>query len=123
MSGKKQFGVWMDTSHATVVSKDEATQGQFTIVAHVKGETEHGNSNEQTGNNHQRTTTAQFFKEIATHMPNVDVLHITGTGQIQEQFAHYLAGTPQYKDTVTTDSTANKMSDEALIEYFATRLT
>lgn len=122
MSGKKQFGVWMDTQHATVVSKDEETQGHFTVVAHVKGESDHGNSNEQTANNHERTLTTQFFKEIATHMPNVDVLHITGTGQIQEEFAHYLASTPQYKDTITNDSTANKMSDEALLEYFAERL-
>jgi stalled ribosome rescue protein Dom34 len=123
MSGKKQFGVWMDTHHATVVSKDEETQGRFTVVAHIKGETDHGNSNEQTGNNHKRTLTTQFFKEIATHMPNVDVLHITGTGQIQEEFARYLADTPQYKNTVTSDSTSNKMTDEALMEYFATQLT
>jgi stalled ribosome rescue protein Dom34 len=123
MSAKKQFGVWMDTHHATVVSKDTESQGLFTIIAHVKGEGGQGNSNEQTGNNHERTLTAQFFKEIATHMPNVDVLHITGTGQIQEEFAHYLAATPQYKDTITSDSTANKMSDEALLAYFAERLT
>ena len=123
MSGKKQFGVWMDTHDATVVSKDDETQGHFTVIAHIKGEANQGNSNEQTGNNHERSLTTQFFKEIAAHMPNVDVLHITGTGQIQEQFAHYLADTAQYKDTITSDSTANKMSDEALLEYFAERLT
>ena len=55
-------------------------------------------------------------------MPNVDVLHITGTGQVQEQFARYLAETPQYKNTKTSDSTANKMSDEALLNYFADKL-
>ncbi len=69
--------------------------------------------------NHERSLTLQFFKEIASYMPNVDVMHITGTGQIQEQFAHFLAETPQYKDTITSDSTSNKMSDEALLEYFA----
>ena len=37
MSVKKQFGVWMDTHHATVVSKDEETPGHFTIVAQVTG--------------------------------------------------------------------------------------
>ena len=122
MNAKKQFGVWMDSHHATVVSKDETEQGLFTIIAHVKGEANHGNSNENAGNNHERTLTSQFFKEIASHMPNVDVLHITGTGQVQEQFAHYLSETPQYKNTQTSDSTANKMSDEALLEYFAERL-
>jgi hypothetical protein len=122
MSVKKQFGVWMDTHHATIVSKDEAEQGLFTVIAHVKGEGEHGNSNEHSANNHEITLTNQFFKEITSYMPNVDVLHITGTGQIQEQFTHYLAETPQYKNTETSDSTANKMSDEALLEYFAERL-
>lgn len=123
MSGKKQFGVWMDTHHATIVKKDEESQNSFSVLAHVKGESDHGNSNEQTGNNHKRTLTTQFFKEIASHMPNVDVLHLTGTGQAQEEFAHYLAGTAQYKNTVVTDSTANKMSDEALLAFFATQLT
>jgi len=123
MSGKKQFGVWMDTHHATVVSKGEESQGDFAVVAHITGETSHANSSEQTGNNHKRTLTTQFFKEIASYMPNVDVLHLTGTGQAQEEFAHYLAGTAQYKNTVISDSTANKMSDEALLRYFATQLT
>jgi stalled ribosome rescue protein Dom34 len=122
MSVKKQFGVWMDNNHATVVSKDGAEHELLTIIARIKGEVNQGNSNENTGNNHEQTLKTRFFREIASHMPNVDVLHITGTGQVQEQFAHYLADTPQYKDTKTTDSTANRMSDEALLEYFAVKL-
>ena len=122
MNVKKQFGVWMDNHNATVVSKDTETQGLFTVIGHVKSEGSAGNSNEHTGNNHEITVTSRFFKEIAAHMPNADVLHIAGTGQVQEQFAHYLAETPQYKGTQTSDSTANKMSDEALLEYFAERL-
>ena len=113
----------MDNHNATVVSKDDDVQGLFTIIAHIKGEAGHGNSNEHSANNHEITLTQQFFRQIAAHMPNVDVLHITGTGQIQEQFMHYLAETPQYKTTQTSESTANKMSDEALLEYFAERLT
>ncbi len=122
MSNKKSFGIWMDAHHATIVRKEEG-QRQFSVVAHVKGEASHGNSNENTGNNHEQTLTGQFFKQITAHMPNVDVLHITGTGQVQEQFARYLADTPQYKGVQTTGSTANKMTDEALLEYFADKLT
>jgi hypothetical protein len=60
-------------------------------------------------------------------MPNVDEIHLTGTGQIQEQFMKFLAETPQYKNVVSTESTANKMSDENLIanremSWFQTRL-
>jgi stalled ribosome rescue protein Dom34 len=118
MSNKKQFGVWMDTQHATIVGRKELQEGAFEVIAHVKGETNHGNSNEHNANNHEITLTSQYFKEIASHMPNVDELHITGTGTIQEQFSRFLSETAQYKDTVTSDSTSNKMSDEALVEYF-----
>ncbi len=50
-------------------------------------------------------------------MQNVDEIHVTGTGKIQEQFINYLAETPQYKNVVAKESTSNKMSDEKLIEF------
>ena len=65
---------------------------------------------------------AKFFKEIATHLVNATHLHATGTGQVQEQFIHYLAETPQFKNTKTEESTTNKMSDERLVEFFAEKL-
>jgi hypothetical protein len=52
-------------------------------------------------------------------MQNADEVHATGTGTIQEQFIHYLADTPQFKNTVTTECTSNKMSDERLVEFIA----
>ena len=62
---------------------------------------------------------AKFFKEITTHLQNATHLHATGTGQVQEQFIHYLAETPQFKNTKPEESTANKMSDENLIKFFS----
>ena len=50
-------------------------------------------------------------------MPNVDEIHITGTGQIQEQFMKFLAETAQYKNAISSDSTSNKMSDENFILF------
>ena len=50
-------------------------------------------------------------------MPNIDKIHITGTGQSQEQFIKFLAETAQYKNAVSSESTSNKMSDENLIDY------
>ncbi len=32
---------------------------------------------------------------------------------------HFMKDTPQFKQTITTESTANKMSDENLVEYIA----
>lgn len=53
-------------------------------------------------------------------MPNVDEIHITGTGQIQEQFMKFLAETPQYKNAVAKESTSNKMSDESVVKFIST---
>ncbi len=114
---KKQFGVWMDTHHATIVGKEDVDTGEFIVLGHVENEGPTNHSNEKTANNHEITLTQKFHKEIAALMPNVDEIHITGTGQAQEQFMHFLADTAQYKNVDSTESTSNKMSDEALIEY------
>ena len=33
-----------------------------------------------------------------THLQNAEEVHVTGTGQEQEQFIHHLAATPQFKN-------------------------
>ncbi len=114
---KKQFGIWMDTHHATVAGKIDPTSKEFVILGHVKNEGAAGNSNENAANNQAIASTHKFFKEIAAIMPNVDEVHVTGTGQVQEQFIHFLAGTPQYKNAAATESTSNKMGDEQLIAF------
>lgn len=113
----------MDTHHATVVGSDNSEAGTLTVVAHIKGEEGSSSSgSEKNENNHKQMLQAKFFKEIATHIVNATDLHATGTGQVQEQFIHYLASTPQFKNTKTEESTANKMSDEKLLEFFADKL-
>lgn len=114
---KKQFGVWMDSHHATIVGKEDVENGEFIVLGHVKNAGPDNNSNEKTANNQEIGLTHKFFKEIASIMPNVDQIHITGTGQIQEQFMKFLAETPQYKNAHSTESTSNKMSDENLAAY------
>ena len=122
MNNQKQFGVWMDNHQAAVVGTDNAEDGPLTVLAHVKGELISPNSNEKNSNNHEKTVQAKFFKEIASHMVNATHIHVTGTGQAQEQFIRYLAATPQFKNSKTAESTSNKMSDEKLIEYITTKL-
>ena len=116
MSEKKQFGVWMDAHHATVVGKGTLGEGEFVVLGHVTNPGAEGNSNENTKNNHEIGLTQKFFKEIASLMQNIDEIHLTGTGDSQEQFIKFLAETPQYKNAVSNESTSNKMSDEKLIE-------
>jgi stalled ribosome rescue protein Dom34 len=122
MTNQKQFGVWMDTHHATVVGVENAETGALAVLAHITGEELTHNSSEKNENNEKRTLQAKFFKEIATHLQNATHLHATGTGQVQEQFLHYLADTPQFKNVKTEESTANKMSDEKLLAFFAGKL-
>jgi stalled ribosome rescue protein Dom34 len=114
---KKSFGIWMDSQNATIVGKEDIDNGEFIILGHVENAGPDNHSNEKTTNNQEISLTQKFFKEIASKMQNVDEIHITGTGQIQEQFMKFLAETPQYKNAVSSESTSNKMSDENLIEY------
>ena len=113
---KKQFGVWMDSHHATIVGRKNIDSGEFTLIGHVKNNESTSNSNENAANNSQRTLQHKFFKEITSHMQNAEELHITGTGTAQEQFKKYLEETPQFKHTKVVDSTANKMDDEKFIK-------
>ena len=122
MINQKQFGVWMDTHHATVVGSDNAGSGALVVLAQIKGEEVTHNSSEKNEHNDKRTLQAKFFKEISSHLQNATHLHATGTGQVQEQFIRYLAATPQFKNVKTEESTANKMSNEKLVEFFSDKL-
>lgn len=111
---KKLFGVWMDSHNAIIVGKEDVENKEFIILGYVNNAGPDNNSSEYAANNQEIGLTNKFFKEIASKMPNIDEIHITGTGQIQEQFMKFLAETPQYKNAVSTESTSNKMSDENL---------
>ena len=116
---KKQFGVWMDTHHATIVGRADGTTDEFSVLGHASNAGAAGNSSEHTMQNKERTLQSQFFREITGLMPNAEEIHVTGTGTVQEQFIHHLAETPQFKNTATKECTSNKMSDEKLVEFIA----
>lgn len=122
MANQKQFGVWMDSQAAVIVGKDAPEAEALSVLASVKGEKNSSNSSEKTANNHQKSLQAKFFKEIASYLENATYIHVTGSGQVQEQFIHYLADTPQFKNTRTDESTTNKMSDDKLVEFMSAKL-
>jgi len=117
---KKQFGIWMDTHHATITGREDIDNGNFKILGHVKNDGADSNSNEHSANNQEINLTHKYFKQILSNIPNMDEVHVTGTGQIQEQFIHFLADTPQYKNVVSSESTSNKMSDEQFLQFIST---
>ena len=106
----------MDNHHATIVGSN-STDAEFAVLGHAEIPEERSNSNEKTANNLERTLVQKFFKEIGRHLENADEVHITGTGTIQEQFRNFLNETPQFKRTVVTESTSNRMSEEKLVEF------
>jgi hypothetical protein len=118
---KKQFGVWMDTHHATVVGRTNPDTQDFSVLGHAENAGPEFNTSEKNAHNNERTLQHKFFKQILTHMQNAEEVHITGTGTSQEQLIHYMAETPQFKNTVSSESTSNKMSDENLTAYIATK--
>jgi len=122
MANQKEFGVWMDTQAAVIVGKDMPEAETLSVLASVKGEKSSSNSSEKTANNHQQSLQLKFFKEIASHLENATYIHVTGSGQMQEQFIHYLADTAQFKNTRTDESTTNKMSEEKLVEFMSAKL-
>ncbi len=113
----KQFGIWMDTKHATIVGvgKNNAADG-FKALAHIKAPGTLPNSNENTFNNDKQRTEGMFFKAIADHLENAEELYITGYGTAQETFSHYLAETPQFKNVKITLGTDQQMTDDALVQ-------
>jgi stalled ribosome rescue protein Dom34 len=118
---KKQFGVWMDTHHATVVGRATAATEDFTVLAVAGNAGAEHNTSEKNQHNDERTLQHKFFKEILSHMQNAEEVHLTGTGTSQEQLMRYMADTPQFKNTVTQESTSNKMSDENLAAYIGAK--
>jgi stalled ribosome rescue protein Dom34 len=111
---KKQYGIWMDTHVARIAGRKDIDSGEFVMLGVVSKPTADNNHGDA-GNHHEKTTTQKFFKDIAAKMPNIDEIHITGTGQAQEQFIKFLAESPQYKNVVSSESTSNKMGDEQLL--------
>ena len=117
---KKQFGVWMDTHQATIVGRLDEEAVNFSVVGYAGDAVAEGSLNEQERHD-AKTSMNKFFKSITSHMVNAEEVHVTGTGKSQEQFIHYLADTPQFKNTVATESTSNKMSEEKLAEYISAK--
>ncbi|TMI61415.1 MAG: hypothetical protein E6H07_19455 [Bacteroidetes bacterium] len=118
---KKQFGVWMDTHHATVVGRANATAEDFTVLGIAGNAGAEHNTSEKNEHNDERTLQHKFFKEILSYMQNAEEVHLTGTGTSQEQLMRYMKDTAQFKNTVTLESTSNKMSDENLAAYIAAK--
>ena len=116
---KKQFGIWMDSQQATIVGREQDGTGDFMILAQEKNVGQGSNSSENAANNAEKTLQQKYFKEIAAHLQNVEEVHVTGTGQAQEQFISYLADTPQFKNALANHSTSNKMANEKLVEFIA----
>ncbi|MFN9301860.1 MAG: hypothetical protein ACK6BZ_12020, partial [Candidatus Kapaibacterium sp.] len=97
--------------------KENVDEGEFIVIGHVKNDGAQNNSNENAFNNQEISLTHKFFKEIARKMQNIDEIHVTGTGQAQEQFIKFLSETAQYKNVVSSESTSNKMTDESLVLF------
>ena len=116
---KKQYGVWMDSRHATIAGRQDIDSGDFVILGHVKNPGPDANSSENAANNQEIALTQKYFKEIASKMPNIDEIHITGTGQIQEEFIKFLANTPQYKNASSYESTSKKMDDDQFVAFIS----
>ncbi|RYE47286.1 MAG: hypothetical protein EOP48_21575, partial [Sphingobacteriales bacterium] len=111
----------MDSHQATIIGRENLETGEFVVLAHEKNAGQQGNSNENASNNSEKTMRQTFFKGISAHMQNIDELHVTGTGQVQEQFVRYMSDTPQFKNVMAKHSTSTKMSEDKLVEFITAK--
>ncbi len=117
---KKQFGVWLDSHHAIIIGRTSSEDAKdFAVLGHAGNAGAEPNSSEKNEHNEEKTLQHKFFKEILALMQNAEEVHLTGTGTSQEQLMHYMAETPQFKNTLVEESTSNKMSDENLVKYIS----
>jgi hypothetical protein len=105
MSHKKQFGIWIDSHQAVIIGRENVDSGDFKVLGHAEADSDH----------------SKLFKQVTALMQNAEEVHVTGTGDYQEQFIHHLAATPQFKNTIAKESTSIKMSDEKLVEYISAK--
>lgn len=105
----------MDAHHATIAGRKSEDNTEFVILGKVENPGAERNTNENAENNQEQALTHKFFKEIAAKMVNIDEIHISGTGQAQEQFIRFLSETPQYKHAAATESTSTRMSDNDFV--------
>lgn len=107
----------MDSENAIVVKNhDIESSYKFFVCDPVKRDVQHGNSSEKNANNVEQTNTAKYFKDLENLITNTQELYLTGTGQIQEQFKNHLAETAQFKNLKVKLDTAQKMSEEQVLE-------
>lgn len=117
MQNKKSAGVWLDQTQAFIaINHDGREVSDFHLVDSVTAVIQHGNSNENTGNNAGITNRHKFFKNILEKLTNTEELFLTGTGTIQEEFKSYLLETPQFKNTKVILGTSQQMSEEQVLE-------
>lgn len=116
MTEKKLSGLWLDQHKAIVVKNHDAQNAfKFFLCSPVKAEVQHGNSNENAANNAEQTNKAKYFKEIAHLLTNSEEVFITGPGTIQEELKNFLHDTAQFKNLKITLGTAQKISDEEVL--------
>ena len=110
----RQFGIWMDRHHAMVVGNH--ADGSFSLLGHIANSGAGTNSSENAQNHLEITLLHKYFKEITSFIKNAQEIFVTGTGQIQEQFIHHLAETPQFKNSRTSHSTTVKMDEAKFLD-------
>ena len=73
---KKQFGVWMDTHHATVIGRSVAETQSFSVLGYADNAGAEPNTSEKNEHNDEKTLQHKFFKEILTYMQNAEEVHL-----------------------------------------------
>ena len=117
MSDKRLAGLWIDSQKAIIAKNHDGQEiSQFEVLNPIKANVQHGNSNENAGNNAEQTNKVKFFKEIEKQITNSEELYITGPGQIQEELKRHLEETAQYKNLKIKLGTDQQLNDNQVLD-------
>jgi stalled ribosome rescue protein Dom34 len=117
-NSKKVSGVWMDSKHANVIATaDRANHGNFEIVATVDCDDHEGADykNEKVEHAKESQEQKKYFKAIASHIDEDQVIYIFGPGKAQEQFKNYLEDQHNFKSKEVTLGTADKITHNEMV--------
>jgi stalled ribosome rescue protein Dom34 len=114
----KVCGVWMDSKHAIVIAtENRVVHGEFEIITTVEcGDHEGADyKNEKVEHSKDSQEQKKYFKTIASHIHEDQVIYVFGPGKAQEQFKNYLEDQHKFKSKEITLGTSDKITNNEMI--------
>jgi hypothetical protein len=118
--GKKVVGIWMDQTHAFIISTSDRTPeaADFAMLKRIDRD-DHSNDVYKNESAELKKNTAEikkYHKAITDEIINDEAIYIFGPGKAQEGLKNVLKDNHQFRSKEITLGTTSKMSINQMIE-------